>query len=278
MKKTYINSAFNINYFSVEEFDIAYQILRGLDDYDDSYTGNLGQLITRQSLKLVSQSEYHLEKILSVAQKFSSLSPIEDAYLRELIYEAIECEGDSQVILSEPNDLTECYCHFAEILYQACTFYFATRLTFPIELVMNQSHPFWLELYNYLIRGYRVGDELDHDSFNDFLIATQTKLGKEMFSDVTLNRLVGLLPRLIIQTFSSDLESLDTFGLVELYEISDPVQQMSFWISLGAITTTFSDSHNFHFEFTAGRANSNTELQKFADMHVKAVLNTLTKS
>jgi hypothetical protein len=114
-------------------------------------------------------------------------------------------------------------------------------------------------------------DELDYDSFKEFITATQLKLGKDVFTDVTLNRLVGLLSMDIFQTFSNDLESIDTFGLVELYGISDPVQQMSFLVSLGAITTILSYSHNCHFEFSAGRANSNTELQKFADMHVKAV-------
>ena len=277
MKNTYINSAFNINYFSAEELDIAYQVLRGLEDYDDSHYGNIGQIITLRSLKLVRQSEYNLENILMVAQKFSSLSPIEDAYLKELIFEAIECDGDSQFIVSEPNELSESYSHFAEIYYRSVTFYFATRVTFPMELVMNQNHPFWQELYNYLTKEDVVRDELDYDSFKEFLTATQLKLGKDVFTDVTLNRLVGLLPRDIIHTFSSDIESNDIFGLVELYGISDPVQKMSFFVSLGAIITILSYSHNCHFEFSSGRVNSNTELQKFADMHVKAVASMISE-
>ena len=89
--------------------------------------------------------------------------------------------------------------------------------------------------------------------------------------------MVGLLPRDIIQTFYSDLESIDTFGLFELYGISDPVQQMSFCVSLGAITTILSYSHNSHFELSSGRVNSDTELQKFADMHVKAVASMIAE-
>ena len=135
---------------------------------------------------------------------------------------------------------------------------------------MNQNHPFWQELYNFLTKQDVVKDEFDNDSFNEFLRVAQLNLGKDVLTDVTLNRLVGLLPMDIIKTFSSDLESIDTFGLVELYGITDPVQQMSFWVSLGAITTILSYSHDSHFELSSGRVNSNTELQKLADMHVKA--------